>query len=429
MTEYKKLVALTDLFTADVASLCDAVALINSSDKAERQIVDTVAASGTDVDPEQLFLVSSRISQSITDGCPRIRKMVLKAREVDPNRQIYNETMCGKIEELFKSFCSGLQQLAPAFSPEVAELQSSPPENEEVNANPFAVLLDNHFNVDTVLEQSPALQKAEDLHNQYILKRAKEEAWQSRVAQKLADVVTFERQSRFFIAAEEKLERVAFVEEKRGDRLRIICLLEERETAKWNDELQRRDTEQKLLHERTKSINDVAIIPSLLIRALPDTVVRRNLVGHIQKLIKALLRTPEDLNIRRLRNNNEHLMCDYGNPCLSVINSTDERQCSCASVVNAAEMLWCRMGYSIRYTNVPNRCVESMRLEKRAEELILPCGLPLSVHTYSPLGFEDYSERFFELMEPNAMETPDDWMAWYNMMQGMDHVLNEILSC
>ncbi|KPA81150.1 hypothetical protein ABB37_04492 [Leptomonas pyrrhocoris] len=428
MTEYKKLVALTDLLSADVTNLCSSIAKATHVAEDGKKGANAAAPSNTVADPEQLYLVSSRIYQSIVDGCPRIRKMVLKARETDPNKQIYNETMCRKIEELLKSFCSILQQLVPSFSSENVEPQNASQESKAENTNPVEVVLGIDFDVEAIMERSPALEKAEEVHNQYILKRSQEEAWQSRVEHGLSDVVTFESQNRFVVAAEEKFDRAALVERKRSDKARIIRLLEERETAKWKAELQRRDAEQKLLQEKTEAIHNVANIPSVLLAALPDAAMRRKLVGHTRQLITALLRTPEDLNIRRLRNNNEHLIGDYGHPCLIAINSADGKQCLCAPAVNVAEVLWCRIGYSIRYTNVPNRSVESVRLEKRGEELVLPCGRPLSVHTYSPLGFEDYSERFFELVEPNVMEEPDDWMVWYNMMQEMERVLTELLS-
>lgn len=430
MTEYKKLVALTDLLSNDVTTLCNTFATTARSADDGAEALGIATQSGMNADAEQLHSISCRIRHSLADGCPRIRKLVQKARETDPNRQIYNEAMCAKIEGLFKSFCDALSRLAPAFTCQDTASPSafSVDDEETESTNPFTAVLNADFDAETIVEQSPPLHAEEDIYNQYILKRAMEEAWQSRVAQGLSDVVTFEAQNRSLVAAEEKLARAARAEEKRCDKMRIIRLLEEREEAKWNAELQRRDTEQRLLLQRAKIFDDIATIPSELQTTLPDATVRRSLAGRVQRLIKALLRAPEDVNIRRLRNNNEHLICDYGHPCLLATDPSGEGFCMCTSIVSAAEALWSRMGYSIRYTSTPNRSVESVRLEKRAEEMTLPCGLSLAAHMYKPLGFEDYSERFFELMEPNAMEKPDEWMVWYNMIQEMEQALAQAVS-
>lgn len=428
MTEYKKLVSLTDQLAKDVTNLHNSPVLSEHAIEEDEKGATAAAPPSAASDPEHLYTISCRIRHSLVDGCKRIRKMVLRAREADPNQQIYNETMCGKIEELFRTFCSLLEQLSPSFSPNGTEALSAPLGNEEENMNLFDAVLDVCFDAEAIIEQSPTLQKVEDIHNRYILKRAKEEAWQSRVAQGLSDVITFEGQQRSLITAEEKFARSALREDKRSDKLRTILLLEEREAVKWSTELQRRVVEQKCLQENTSKIHDVAKVSSALQTVLPDATMRRKVVAHVRQLIKALLKTPEDLNIRRLRNNNEHLICDYGHPCLIATASEGTEQCACASAVCAAEMLWHRMGYVIRYTNTPNGSAELLRLEKRAEMLLLPCGGSLAAHTYKPLGFEDYSERFFELMEPNAMEKPDDWMVWYNMMQEMEHALDGMLS-
>lgn len=428
MTEYKKLVALCDLLAKDVTGLISLLGLNEEDIKNRNEDAAATAVPKAAVDPEQLFATSSRIRQSIIDGCPRIRKMVLKARETDPNRQIYNETMCGKIEELFKSFCGALKQLSPSSLSGQDDAASGPLPIEEATNDLFDAVLEPEFDVGAILEQSQALQTTEDIYNEYIMKRAKEEAWQSRVAQGLSDVVTFEGQQRSLITAEERASRTALAEEKRSDKMRVICLLEEREAAKWNAELMRRAAEQRALEERTAKIEVIANVPTALQDAIPEVALRRKLVAHVRELIMALLRTPEDMNIRRLRNNNEHLLCDYGHPCLTAIGNSGQGPCACAAVTSAAEMLWHRMGYSIRYTSTPNRSVESARLEKRAEALFLPCRQSLAMHIYTPMGFEDYSERFLELLEPNAMEKPDEWMVWYNMMQEMEQVLTNMLS-
>lgn len=427
MTEYKKLVALSELLRDDVTKLCALVAGSPQDAASAEEDSGCAALSSTCGETEELFAVSSRIQAALPDGCLRMRKMVQKARETDPNRQIYNEAMCGKIEKVFEFFCESLEMLAPSFFDNPNASEETTKADEQRSADRFSAILDVNFDAGEVVEHSPVLQTVEAWHNRYILNRAKEEAWHSRVAEGLSDAVAFEAQTRSLVVAEEKFARSSLMESKRADKMRIISLLESRAAAKWKAELQRREAELCLFRDRGGQIDDIACASEFVKGVVPNEKMRRDLAKRTGELIAALLRTPEDLNIRRLRNNNEHFVCDYGHPCLVAITGDDGTPCACAAILHAAEALWCRIGYVIRYTKTPNRSIESLRLEQRAEKLILPCGFPLSAHAYRPLGFEDYSERFFELMEPNAMANPDEWMQWYGMMQEIQSALTRMM--
>ncbi|AIO01481.1 hypothetical protein LPMP_331900 [Leishmania panamensis] len=425
MTEFKKLTTLTETLTEYVLAL---KACCTGGDHygCSESVVGDVDSHLPVCDAEHMHLLSSQIREAVADGLPRLRKIVLKARETDPNRQIYNEAMCAKIEALFLAFCRPLQVLAPAYFDALTENDASLHEDGKEN-NLLDGLLDSDFDPNVLLEESASLQAADSIHNHYILQRAKAEAWQSRVAQGLTDAVAFESQNRALILAEEKVSRVAALEEKRADKLRVLNIMEARAELKWQTELQRRGTELSLLKMAADAISDVDAVPLFLANSILDEALRATIADHTRQLIKALLSTPEDMNIRRLRNNNENLICDYGHPCLSAFHPETGERCVCQAVVCAAEVLWYRMGYTIRYTKVPNRFLDVARGEARARSLRLPCGRSLSEHTYEPMGFEDYSERLFELVEPDAVERADEWMEWYTMIQRMESTLTSML--
>ncbi|KAK7202030.1 hypothetical protein NESM_000271400 [Novymonas esmeraldas] len=421
MTEFKKLTTLTQDLAQDVSALnlfCAPGTCSSSNGSGPQEW----RFDSTKVDAEVMNQLASRIREAVTDGMPRLRKLVLKARETDPNRQIYNETMCARINALFVAFGEALQLLSPDFVGSLPSAMAPPPEGE-LKSNVFDSLLDAAFDPSTLLEESAALQTSDDVYNRYILERAKVEAWQSRVAQGLADVVAFQSQNRAVILADERVRRAALTEEKRADRLRVMRVLEERAEAKWQSELLRRREELSHFSAAAADLRDVGAIPAFLASAIPDERVRGDVADRTRQLIKALLSTPEDIIIRRLRNNNERLLCDYGHPCLTARERETGEECACRSVVRAAEALWCRMGYTIRYTKVPNRSLEVVRCESKAHSLVLPCGHSLTSHAYEPMGFEDYSERLLELAEPDAMERADEWMEWYTMMQHMEATL------
>lgn len=57
---------------------------------------------------EKMFERMRETVKALRDLYPRMHKIVLKGREKDPNRQIYNEKMCEKIDLLFTSYCEAV---------------------------------------------------------------------------------------------------------------------------------------------------------------------------------------------------------------------------------------------------------------------------------------------------------------------------------
>jgi len=80
MTEFKRCTAEIDDLDAAAAKFADHVQWSDDVERAKREVDTSVAAS--------------------TSLQVRVGKLLAKAREKDPDRQIYNENMCQRIEEL-----------------------------------------------------------------------------------------------------------------------------------------------------------------------------------------------------------------------------------------------------------------------------------------------------------------------------------------
>lgn len=63
------------------------------------------------LDIEEAYNLKKSVISLIRDSFPRMHKIVLKGREKDPNRQIYNEKMTERINLLFLSYCQEVLHL------------------------------------------------------------------------------------------------------------------------------------------------------------------------------------------------------------------------------------------------------------------------------------------------------------------------------
>ncbi|KAH9593093.1 hypothetical protein LSM04_000927 [Trypanosoma melophagium] len=368
MTEYKRLLLLVTQLREEITQLIQAF------------------KSDDDKDALTLHEWSTSIQTLITNGRPRLVKILYKALETDPDRQIYNEKMCEAIQKLFDEFLECVDTLFEAsMKDEILSLAS------KLN-----------------FEESPSLLWAQEKYDQYMLQMAQTEEWKKRLAINIADLVIFEGQTRAVISAEEKQERVGLLDAKNTDKTKILKLLKDREEAKWKAELERRAEEHKRLVEAVSLYRDQNIDKILL--GVPESL-RKLLGSHILELLRALRTTPEDNNIRRIRCNNVRVMRDYGH-----ISFCSECR-SCSDFLFSAEILWYMMGYQVEYSSSPTQSLLSV-IESNPP-IQLPCGRNASEHVFTEIGFEEYSERFFILHEPNPIENANEWMTWYATLETM----------
>lgn len=96
MTEYKKLTTVID----DIHSH-----QLRFKEWASAQNGATNESVEQSPSVEVKYSLMKTILSLIRETFPRMLKLVLKGREKDPNRQIYNERMTGRINELYSSYC------------------------------------------------------------------------------------------------------------------------------------------------------------------------------------------------------------------------------------------------------------------------------------------------------------------------------------
>lgn len=105
MTEFKKLTAIIEKLHVDRAQLLNGIALLPSTTTATDDDQDSPHGMMT---LEEVHEKITHIYSTIHDIFGRVCKIVLKARETDPNRQIYNELMCKKIDGLYSAYCDAI---------------------------------------------------------------------------------------------------------------------------------------------------------------------------------------------------------------------------------------------------------------------------------------------------------------------------------
>ncbi|RNF15130.1 putative membrane associated protein [Trypanosoma conorhini] len=376
MTEYKKLCAL-------VSQLREEVTLLNRN-----------FAAGDEEDAEALHALSVSIQTLVANARPRLLKIFRKATETDPNRQIYNEAMCAAIKQLLEDMCEVVGCL---FGGLVKEM----------------LLSEDKLS----LEECPSIAWAENAYSQHLLRRAQTEAWQKRLATNFSDLFLFETETRAVYGAEEKQSRETLMQAKQTDKTSIQQMLKAREAAKWEAEVQRRSDEHRRLMEASSHCG-VDGIEAVLLR-VPEPF-RKVLAGNMLQLVRALRTTPEDPNIRRIRCNNMRVMMEYSHVAFCSGCQT------CQEFVAAAEVLWYMLGYHVEYSTAPTSSLGA--IIGNSPPILLPCGAHASEHALAVIGFEEYSERFFTLREPDPMREPSEWMSWYATLEAVVGCLEDTLA-
>ncbi|XP_050340654.1 uncharacterized protein LOC126767091 [Bactrocera neohumeralis] len=261
MTEYKKLVSLVD-------TLKENVEVLYAQHDASNDANEEAGSPSTDA----LFSVASAVGAAVGNGAPRIAKIVARARETDPNRQIYSEMMCGKIEDLFDSFVAAVYRLLYE-SPLERRAQTNVKDDEnqgdeladEREEAVRAAVLEGRS---LLLEDSAVLADIERKHDAELLRRAAAEAWAGRVAEDLSQLILFEHQSRQVLEAEEKQNRTSLVEKKQRDKGMVLGILQLLADAKLGVEMTRRAKEKAWLAEAAKHVKVDGLV-GFLPRAFP----------------------------------------------------------------------------------------------------------------------------------------------------------------
>lgn len=523
MTEFKKL-------TAAVAELHD---LSASLETACQQSAGNQEGNSSLLEAVHGMKVS--LFLSLHALYPRIVKILLKARETDPNRQIYNEKMCERIEQLYTSFCDGPLRLwhLPVGSvktenagclyhrqtedeeascsfwsdlqlryqagqsgeqgatdgEEEAVVVSPPNDAEEASSGERKkpsemelmewVLLEDGEEAFAQLEAMPFFSRLTTAYHIHVCEQAAAEAWKNQVLSALSDVPVLEESLRKVVIAEQHVAFKQLTEMKRADKLNLILKEENAKAERWVAEMARRTDEHRQLVELSQDWLQKGILweilkgdfsanpfdcgqqhpltgsPSLEDAKneeelqLPSSVL--HCVRHLSLLVQCLSKNPSDEGIRFIRSNHPACMEHYGHPCYLSIrrgvrdeesSSTEVVPCACQWTLHFTECVLYMMGYQVHYEtweevlekSYPHHSTKaSGRMARQAcsssfvnqsalepipvPDFTFPCGSPASQHVFKAKGWEPYGERSYHLMEPNPMEDPDAWMAWFEFLK------------
>ncbi|CUG89447.1 Hypothetical protein, putative [Bodo saltans] len=328
---------------------------------------------------------------SCSDLLKRDRKLYLKAVEADPNRQIYNETMCGKIMDLHKSvttFFGEELQVNEELCERIAESA------EESNAL---------FSSACVL--------AEELQERYehaVVTEASSSAWAAAVANNVATIVDMQQVARVVLEVEEKnAARQMFLVDAVGSRAAARAAEDARAAARWNAEMQRRE------HETSQPLPSTVAEVIRSYEALVDRTQLSRLCKRLAALLREVHANPERQEIRTLRYvplTIEH----FGHP--GVVHYEG---CACRVLNTAAETVLRMAGYCARYNTKPSYNVVVMELfaAPSSTSFPMPCGRSSAEHRYHAVGFEMYGERTLVLAEPDPQIEMDAWCSWHEAFE------------
>jgi hypothetical protein len=319
------------------------------------------------------------LSLLFADVQPRLRKLLSKAREIDPNRQIYNESMCARIEELCRRFV------------DAATLLGVPGSTEWLVGTP-----------ELRIGEAPTIAAVEREWEEHLLAQAQTDAWKQSIVRNAQELVFRETEERALASVRQRKAReeveAAFVEERR----QIRSALHRREEEKWARELARRQEERSEPREAS---------------LLHDDAVRTSVLHRLIDLLLEVSCNPDNQNVRQIRCSNELWMSHFGHPCASLPTG-----CCCAEVSRYVESELLSVGYAVRYTGTPVALPFKAKSDFR-----MPCGGLGGKHEYTPMGFEDYGERCLVLEEPEATLNPDGWCEWKSRLDDGVNRLRAIL--
>jgi hypothetical protein len=345
MTEYKKCIA-------DVAAVRAATAVL-----ADRAKVDA------DIEKSKELLDNMSL-QLIPSLRTRVGKLLAKAREKDPNRQIYNETMCARIEEL----AADADQAFEAFEPETYYVE------EGYRAWLIAKMASEGYKAALVSSTSDLAAREKDSRD--LTRYSESDAWKE--LQKIRAVDYDEAYQRFRAreAAEQAVEDARRAEERQALR-------------RWRSEAFAMGVE--------ATVNDeVASVP-------PE--IRTSWLRHVGSLLDAVASDPSQVGIRKLRNLHPAVLKDFGHPFAESVTDGHTRDAERArAAYTATERLLSLVGYEPSYSTT----------------LLGPVGtggggwaVPATV------PWSKYGERLLQLQEPIADQQPDEWLAWHARLQDL----------
>lgn len=361
MTEYKKCVAAVDEVSAATKHLND-----------HARVDQDVAAAQS---------ILEKFDDDIVPNLRiRIGKLLTKAREKDPDKQIYNEAMCAKIEEL----AADANRACDDFDAAV----------------PYA-----HAAVHSMLRS-----------------RVHQKVLESALAHSSAEISRAEADARSL----NKYEYGAWVRETTVIMSRAYdeayARKKAREEREWQCEIERRRLEmdrfEGVKQEAAQSGQSLGAFTAQ--RFVEDCHQRgidlRLLLRRVVGLLDELARDPSAPNVCKLRVNNSTFAEHFGHPCAMPLSADDERFEESArgarDTYDVTETVLGLVGYRPHY-------------ELAGGFVRTP---PAGRWRFGFMPWERYSERFLLLKEPDPAVDTDEWMAWHERLGDIHKHLAQLIN-
>ena len=348
MTEFKRCTAEIDDLDAAAAKFADHVQWSDDVERAKRDVDTSVAAS--------------------TSLQVRVGKLLAKAREKDPDRQIYNEKMCQRIEELAARGAQVFARFDEIVGP--------------VN----------------------------DAHCAWLRQRLENGEYQKQLETTTELITAREADFRFGVSYDERDARVALEEEAGNSYSRSRARQHAREAAELEVELARRAQESetcKALNKRANENADGFIAEAVV--GLP-----RRVISALCRLFDAISADPSHPGVNRLRNLHPALLADFGHPLAIASDATEEA----VTAASAARL---------HYSCFEAVCVAAGYLPSYPNTFLGSCGEGgpgWRVPADTP--WAKYGERMLHLQEPSIQDAPDDWMSWHARLQAISNKLRDL---
>ena len=378
----------------------------------------------------------------------RFNKMMSRARETNPERQVFNEKTCKSMEELYSRFCRILGVLyewevrskaeqatgegSASDSGEASSSEESEGDGDDEGATPIPTWssvdsLQQWLDSDDVpdamkavesWELGPLMEQVELQYAKHVVEQAAQEAWGNEVAATLVGTLDHEQGSRLVITSTEHADRKVLHDAYMASRKGARDAQEAREAAIWAAEVARREAEAASLEERSGT-HDGFEVAANRIKALNPPRTGIVILKAILELLNEIIFRPENPNVRTIRNASKNFISTFGHPCVAPGQD----------IFYAVETMLGSCGFQIRYSKkgtlrskeVMGVCAPYRSATAAASGFLsVPVGdwgaENPAVPTYTPLGYEEYGERLLELKEPSAVDEPDEWCTWHEGM-------------
>ena len=404
MTEFKKVTLLVD----ELSSASDSLI------RDDRQAREIDPSADADDLVRRRYRTGLHVSTALVDGLDgRIAKLLAKALETDPNKQVYNERMCEQIVSLHRRYVAEVNRLLLAVEGETGDCSQPQPllPHPPVDEASAAQQQEQHpEGLPALVAGCRVVVAAMHDHDDLIVRTAATDAWKLALLNTCDALGVREGELRTMCRVDERHEWAAHLESFGQGRRAIREKERLLEEARWSAELERRRQEAACVKRLVDNNDDAARSIEALLDGSHDDLRKR-----IMRLFQELLVNPENEGVRTMRCCNEQFVAAFGHEALCSTSSTDGQEgpscCSCRSHHDAAMHALYAVGYVPVYSRGQARSVLMLQ-SLQPPNLALPCGAPLKCHIYSQVGYEVYGERALLLTEPDPMERPDAWCDW-----------------